>query len=64
MMFVCKSSLDYDELFEKLGIRGKVCKVTNKRTIKARAIWYHEFRNKLWGKKEEKKEETEGGSEE
>ena len=64
VMFVCKSSLDYDELIEKLGIRGRVCKVTNKRTIKARAIWYHEFRNKLWGKKEEKQEESEGGGEE
>ena len=64
VMLVCKSTLDYDELIEKLGIRGRVCKVTNKRTIKARAIWYHEFRNKLWGKKEEKQEEREGGGEE
>ena len=30
VMLVCKSTLDYDELIEKLGIRGRVCKVTNK----------------------------------
>lgn len=57
VLLVCKSSLDYDELIEKLGIRGKVCKITSKRTIRARAIWYHEFRKKLWGQKEEKTEE-------
>lgn len=61
VLVVCRSPLDYDELIDKLGIRGKVCKITNKRTIRARAIWYNEFRNKLWGLENGDADTTQGG---
>lgn len=50
VMLVCRSSLDYDDLVSRLGIQGAVCKVTNKRKIKARAVWYDKVRDILWGK--------------
>lgn len=51
VMLVCKSSLDYDDLVNRLGIQGAVCKVTKKRSIRARAVWYDKVRDRLWGGK-------------
>lgn len=49
VLLVCKTEMEYDELVDKLGIRGAVCKVTEKRKIKARAIWYEKARKHLFG---------------
>ncbi len=49
VLLVCKNSLDYDELVDKLGIAGGRVHVTNKRTIQGRAVWYDKVREVLFG---------------
>lgn len=40
VMIVCRSELDYNDLLRKLGLENMKVKITPKRKIKARAIWY------------------------
>ena len=48
VLLVCKNSIDYDELVSKLGIaKGKV-HITNKRTIRGRAVWYDKVKGILF----------------
>lgn len=50
VMLVCKNTFDYEELISRLGIEGARVRTTNKRTIKARAVWFDKVRDKLFGK--------------
>lgn len=43
VMLVCRSELDYNELTRKLGIDGAIVKMSDKKKLKARAIWYDEI---------------------
>lgn len=47
VMIVCKSEIDYNDLVRKLGIEGRKVAVTNKRKIKARAIWYDQMKAQI-----------------
>ena len=58
VIIACRTDLDYDILTDKLGIKGmkapiKDSKGKKVRTIKARAVWYEEVEDKLWGGKTE-----------
>lgn len=48
VMLVCRNEIDYDILIDKLGIKGAKVKVANKRSIKGRAVWYDEVKDKLF----------------
>lgn len=48
VLIVCKNTIDYDELVDKLGIRGGKVHVTNKRTIQGRAVWYDKVKSILF----------------
>lgn len=50
VLLVCKNTIDFDELVNKLGIRGGVVHITNKRTIQGRAVWYDKVKNILFKK--------------
>lgn len=47
VMIVCKSEIDYNDLVRKLGIEGRKVAITNKRKIKARAIWYDQMKAQI-----------------
>lgn len=47
VLIVCKNELDYDALTNKLGISGRKVHVTNRRTIKGRAVWYDKVKDKI-----------------
>lgn len=49
VLIACKSELDFDILADKLGIAGKQVRVMRKKTIKARAVWFHDVQDKLFG---------------
>ncbi len=50
VIIACKSELDYDLLTTKLGIKDKkVPIVEGKRSIKARAVWFGDVQDKLFG---------------
>ena len=49
VLIVCNNSLDYDLLAEKLGIRGKEVLLGGKRRVEARAVWFKDIENKLFG---------------
>ena len=54
VMIVCKNEIDYNDLVRKLGIEGKKVAITQKRKIKARAIWYDQMQAQLVEKTTEK----------
>ncbi len=47
VMIVCRYETDYNDLVRKLGIEDKKVPITNKRKIKARAIWYDEMKTQI-----------------
>ena len=47
VMIVCKSEIDYNDLIRKLGIEGRKVAITQKRKIKARAIWYDQMKAQI-----------------
>lgn len=47
VMLVCKTEIDYNDLIRKLGIEGRKVAITNKRKIKARAVWYDKVRSQI-----------------
>lgn len=54
VMIVCKNEIDYNDLVRKLGIEGKKVSITQKRKIKARAIWYDQMQAQLVEKNDRK----------
>ncbi len=51
VLLACRSELDYDILIDKLGLRDKKVMITDKRSIKARAVWYDKVEHLLFGGK-------------
>lgn len=51
VIIACKSGLDFDILTDKLGIAGKEVRVRQKKTIKARAVWFDQVQDILFGGK-------------
>ncbi|MCD7733185.1 MAG: NUDIX domain-containing protein, partial [Oscillospiraceae bacterium] len=47
VMIVCRNELDYNNLVRALGIEGAKVKITPKRKINARAVWYEKMKTKL-----------------
>ena len=47
VVIACNNEIDYNELTRNLGIEGKKMKVTEKRSIKARAVWYHNIKAQI-----------------
>lgn len=47
VMIVCRNELDYNNLVRTLGIEGAKVKITEKRKINARAIWYDKMKAKI-----------------
>ena len=47
VMIVYKSEIDYNDLIRKLGIEGRKVAITQKRKIKARAIWYDQMKAQI-----------------
>ena len=62
VMIVCRNEIDYNDLVRKLGIEGKKVAVTQKRKIKARAIWYDQMKAQIT-EKENKNIDNIGGME-
>lgn len=46
VMIVCRDTNSYDRLIEQLGLQGRKVKFSDKKRIKARAIWYDDIVNK------------------
>jgi hypothetical protein len=53
VIIACRSELDYNDLTRKLGIEGRKVAVTEKRKIKARAVWYDKMKAQIIEKKED-----------
>lgn len=53
VLIACRSVLDFEILSSRLGIKDCVVPITNKRSIKARAVWYDKVEDKLFGGKKE-----------
>ena len=53
VMIVCKNEMEINELANKLGLVGKVVKITEKKRVQARAVWFKDFVEKVEWKKEE-----------
>ena len=51
VIIACKSELDYDMLTSRLGIKDKKVQVLKKKKINARAVWYHNVEDLLFGEK-------------
>ena len=47
VVIACNNEIDYNELTRNLGIEGKKMKVAKKRSIKARAVWYHDIKAQI-----------------
>lgn len=47
VVIACNNEIDYNELVRNLGIEGKKMKVAKKRSIKARAVWYHDIKAQI-----------------
>ena len=47
VVIACNNEIDYNELTRNLGIDGKKMKVAKKRSIKARAVWYHDIKAQI-----------------
>lgn len=56
VMIVCRNQLDYNNLVRALGIEGAKVKITPKRKINARAIWYDKMKAKIVPIEENKEE--------
>lgn len=54
VVIACNNEIDYNELTRNLGIVGKKMKVAKKRSIKARAVWYHDIKAQIIPKEEAK----------
>jgi hypothetical protein len=44
VMIVCRNELDFIELTRRLGIEGARVKITPKKRIQARAVWYDKIK--------------------
>lgn len=53
VMIVCRNEVDYLNLQRLLGIEGAKVPITNKRKIKARAIWFDDIKSQIVPKQEE-----------
>jgi len=47
VLIACKNSLDYEFLKEKLGIKTAKVKITDKKKIKARAVWFDDVSDRI-----------------
>jgi hypothetical protein len=47
VVIACNNEIDYNELVRNLGIEGAKVKAAKKRTMKARAVWYHEMKAQI-----------------
>jgi hypothetical protein len=47
VVIACNNEIDYNELVRNLGIEGMKMKVAKKRSIKARAVWYHDIKAQI-----------------
>ena len=47
VLIVCRNEIDYNFLTDALGIDGKKTVITQKRKIKARAIWYDDMKSQI-----------------
>lgn len=52
VLIACKYETDYMDLVRRLGIEDKKVPITNKRKIKARAIWYDNIKAQILYKEE------------
>ena len=52
VLLACRNELDYNALIRTLGIEGGQVKVTKTRHIKARAIWYDQFKGRILSEEE------------
>lgn len=52
VVIACNNEIDYNELTRNLGIEGLKMRVAKKRSIKARAVWYHEIKAQILPKQE------------
>lgn len=55
VIIACRNELDYNDLVRKLGIEGRKIPVTEKRKIRARAVWYDKMKAQIIEKPEEEK---------
>lgn len=53
VMIVCRNEVDYLNLQRLLGIDGAKIPITNKRKIKARAIWFDDIKSQIVPKEQE-----------
>lgn len=51
VMIVCKNEMDINDLVNHLDLKGKVVKITEKKRLQARAIWYDDLKEKIEWKK-------------
>lgn len=57
VLIACKYETDYMDLVRRLGIEDKKVPITNKRKIKARAIWYDNIKAQILYKEEASNDE-------
>lgn len=57
VLIACKYETDYMDLVRRLGIEDKKVPITNKRKIKARAIWYDDIKAQILYKEEASNDE-------
>lgn len=56
ILIVCRYETDYNDLCRKLGIENAKVPITNKRKIKARAVWYDQMKAQIVYKEDIKNE--------
>jgi hypothetical protein len=47
VLIACKTTLDYENLKERLGIKTTKMKITDKKKIKARAVWFDDISDRI-----------------
>jgi len=47
VLVVCKTTLDYENLKDRLGIKTANMKITDKKKIKARAVWFDDIQDRI-----------------
>lgn len=47
VVIACNNEIDYNELTRNLGLENAKMRVAKKRSIKARAVWYHEIKAQI-----------------
>ncbi len=57
VLIVCRYETDYNDLCRKLGIENAKVPITNKRKIKARAVWYDQMKAQIVYKEDIKHED-------